>query len=118
MGLFEKDYLLRMLEQLTEMIAAIRAAIRGGDSRGALAQIAEAQQRLAGPLATGMDRLDAASVVSLLGVEKARAYVELLRLEVEARDALGEAARARAIEARLKSLGESLSLSALTKSLG
>lgn len=104
MGLFEKDYLLRLLEQLTEMVAAIQAAIRGGKNGEALATIAEAQQRLAGPLGAGFDRLDPGSVVSLLGVEKARMHAELLRLEAEARDALGESAKARAIEARAEAI--------------
>jgi hypothetical protein len=100
MGLFEKDYLLRLLEQLTEMAAAIGAAIRGEKRREALAMIAEAQQRLAGPLGVGLERLDPGSVVALLGVEKARLHARLLRLEAEARDGLGEAAKARALEAR------------------
>ena len=100
MGLFEKDYLLRLLEQLTEMIAAIREAIRGGRGGEALATIADAQQRLAGPLAGSLDRLDPGSVVSLLGAEKARMHAKLLRLEAEARAALGEDAKARAIEER------------------
>ncbi len=104
MGLFEKDYLLRLLEQLTQMVAAIVAAVRGGKNADALAMIAQAQQTLAGPLAGGLDRLDAASVVSLLGAEKTRIYAQLLRLEVEARDGLGETAKARAIEARAAGL--------------
>ena len=108
MGLFEKDYLLRMLEQITEMIAAIRGAMGAGRSREALVQIADAQQRLAGPLGASLDRLDGASVVSLLGVEKARMFVELLRLEVVARDALGEGAKARAIEGRAAAITQVL----------
>ena len=100
MGLFEKDYLIRLLEQLTEMVAAIVAAIRGGKPRDALTTLAEAQQKLAGPLGASLERLDPGSVVSLLGPEKAQMHARLLRLEAEARDALGETAAARAIEAR------------------
>jgi hypothetical protein len=100
MGLFEKDYLLRMLEQLTQMIAAIRAAVEGGKNEEALAQIADAQRQLAGPLGAGLERLDPASVASLLGAEKARIHAKLLRLEAEARAALGEATKARALEGR------------------
>jgi hypothetical protein len=108
MGLFAKDYLLRLLEQLTEMMAAIRGAIGAGKSREALAQIADAQQLLVGPLGASLDRLDGGSVVSLLGVEKARMFAELLRLEVEARDALGEGAKARAIEGRAAAITQAL----------
>ena len=104
MGLFEKDYLLRLIQQLAEMVAAISAAIRGGKNRDALAMIAEAQQRLAGPLGLGLERLDPPSVVSLLGLEKARLHAQLLRLEAEARDALGEAAKARVLEARAEAV--------------
>ena len=111
MGLFEKDYLLRLLEQLSEMVAAISAAVRGGKSRDALAMIAEAQQKLAGPLGAGLDRLDAGSVVSLLGAEKAPVYAQLLRLEAEARDALGEQAKARAIEGRAGAIERALTRS-------
>jgi hypothetical protein len=100
MGFFEKDYLIRLLEQLTEMVAAIRAAIRGGGSREALATIAEAQQRLAGPLAASLCRLDAGSAVALLGVEKAKMHATLLRLEGDAYAALGEDSKARAAEER------------------
>jgi hypothetical protein len=104
MGLFEKDYLLRLLEQLTEMVAAIVTSLREGKSREALATIAEAQQRLAGPLGGSLERLDPGSVVSLLGTEKAQMHARLLRLEAEARDALGEAPRARALEARAEQI--------------
>jgi hypothetical protein len=104
MGLFEKDYLVRLLEQLTEMVAAISAAVRGGKNREALAMIAEAQQRLVGPLGMGLDRLDPPTVVSLLGAEKARLHAQLLRLEAGVREALGEGAKARALEARAEGL--------------
>lgn len=104
MGLFEKDYLIRLLEQLTEMAAAIAAAIRGGKPRDALSTLEEAQEKLAGPLGGSLARLDPGSVVSLLGSEKARMHARLLRLEVEARDALGEEARARAASARAEAI--------------
>jgi hypothetical protein len=100
MGLFEKDYLLRLLEQLSDMLAAITSAIRGGKNDEALAAIAQAQEKLAGPLALGLTRLDPSSVVSLLGAEKAAIYVKLLRLEAEARDGLGDGPKARAAETR------------------
>jgi hypothetical protein len=107
MGLFEKDYLLRLLEQLTAMVAAIRGSVQGGKNAEALAAIAEAQDRLAGPLASGLARLDGSSVVALLGKEKAAIYVTLLRLEAEARDGLSDAretVKARAAEARAEAI--------------
>jgi hypothetical protein len=90
MGLFEKDYVLRLIEQLSRMAAAIASLIAGGRSREALASIETARRSLAGPLASSLDRLDGASVVALLGPDKARAYAELAKLESQARAALGE----------------------------
>jgi hypothetical protein len=104
MGLFEKDYLLRLLEELSEMIAAISASIRGGNARDALASIAQAQARLAGPLGGSLERLDPGSVVSLLGAEKAKVHARLLRLEAEAREALGEAAKAQLVASRAQGI--------------
>jgi hypothetical protein len=103
MGLFEKDYLLRLLEQLTDMLAAIRESIRGGRPDEAIAAIVAAQRLLGGPLAGSLDRLDAGTVASLLGMEKARMHAVLLRLEAEAREAAGaggEEAKVRALRER------------------
>jgi len=108
MGLFEKDYLIRLLEQLSEMAAAITAMLAGGRARDALTEVSRARSLLAGPLAGSLDRLDAASVASLLGPEKARALVDLARLEARARAALGEDAAARAAEARADQIARAL----------
>ena len=99
MGLFQKDYLLRLLEQLAHAVAAIVGRIGAGEPREALEAIGNARLALAGPLVATLDRVDAGTVVSLLGAEKARVYATLARLEGDARAALGEdatAARARA----------------------
>jgi hypothetical protein len=100
MGLFEKDPVVRLLEELSKRMAAIRASLAGGSAPDALVAIDQARRTLAGPLASTLDRVDGSTVVTLLGREKAGAYAELARLEAEARRALGEEAAATRAEAR------------------
>jgi Flp pilus assembly protein TadB len=90
MGLFQKDYLLRLLEQLADAIAAIVGRISAGEPREALEAIRQARATLAGPLASTLERVDANTVLSLLGADRARVYAALARLEGEARAKLGE----------------------------
>ncbi|MGA3121377.1 MAG: hypothetical protein ABSF69_11475 [Polyangiaceae bacterium] len=100
MGLFEKDYVIRQIEKLNEFLAAIAAHLAGGRPSEALALTIEAQADLAGPFARSLDRLDAASVVAVLGRDKAKGYTELLHLEADARRALGETASAHSLALR------------------
>jgi hypothetical protein len=100
MGLFEKDHVLRQIEKLNEFLAAIAVHLTGGRPSEALALTIEAQADLAGPLARSLSRLDAASVVAVLGRDKAKSYAELLHREADARHALGETALADSLAAR------------------
>jgi hypothetical protein len=99
-GLFEKDPLVKLLEELTKRMAAARASLTGGTPREALVLIDEARRTLGGALASTIERVDGATVVTLLGKEKAGAYADLARLEAEARTALGEDAAATRAEVR------------------
>lgn len=89
MGLFQKDPLVQLLERLTKMLAAIRAATAAGNVDEALAAIRDARALVAGPLAGTLERVDAATAASLLGPEKAKVFDELARLEAEARASRG-----------------------------
>jgi len=100
MGLVEKDPLVRLLEELTKRMAAARASLAGGNPPDALVAVEQARRTLAGPLASTIERVDASTVVTLLGKEKAGAYAELARLEAEARRALAQDAAATRAEAR------------------
>jgi hypothetical protein len=100
MGLVEKDYIVRLLEQLSQMVAAISAHMTGGRPHEALESIESARRALAGPLASALERVDASSVVALIGADKARVYAELARLESQARAAFGEDGMARAAARR------------------
>jgi len=108
MGLFEKDYILRLLEQLTQLLLGVRARLAGGEPAAALASIAEARKTLAGPLVRTLDRVDGSTLVSLLGRERARLYADLSRLEARARGDLGEDAAARREEARAAEIERAL----------
>lgn len=104
MGLFEKNELVRILEELTRRKESIRAALANGDAAGALAAIDEARRVLAGALVSTLDRVDAATVVALVGRERAQAWAELANLEAEAREASGDGAGARRARARAEEL--------------
>jgi hypothetical protein len=103
-GLFEKNELVRILEELTRRKESIRAALASGDATGALAGIDEARRVLAGGLSSTLDRVDASTVVSLIGRERAQAWGELAGLEADARDASGDPAGARRARARADEL--------------
>ena len=100
MGLFEKDSIIRLLEQLTQRMEGVRAHLAKGEPAEALESIAEARKTLAGPMARTLDRVDGSTLVSLLGRERARLYAELARLEARARRELGEDGPARREDAR------------------
>jgi hypothetical protein len=100
LGLFEKDPVVRLLEELTKRMAAVRAALTGGDPRDALVAVDAMRRTLSGPLASTIERVDGATVVTLLGKEKAGAYAGLARLEADARRALGEETATARAEAR------------------
>ena len=108
MGLFERDNLVRTLEELAERKAEIAKHFAGGRPADALAVVQTAVRSLAGPLAGSLDRLEGSSVVALIGKEKAGGYVELLRLEAQARAALGEEPVSRRLSERADSIARSL----------
>ncbi len=100
MGLFQKNELIELLERLTRWLLAIRAAYGAGRNDEALDEIRKARALLAGALGSSIDRVDASTVVALLGPEKARVYGELARLEGDVRLAMGDEAAARKATAR------------------
>jgi hypothetical protein len=107
MGLFEKNELVRLLEELTKRMEGVRAGLVD-DPAGALAAIDEARRTLAGPLLTTLDRVDAGTVVALLGRDRARVYAELAHLEAQARDATGDASGAQRAGVRADEIARAL----------
>ncbi len=108
MGLIEKDPIVRLLEELTKRMASARASLAGGHPPDALAAVDQARRTLGGALASSLERVDGATVVTLLGKEKAAAYADLARLEAEARRALGEDATAARAEGRAAEIDRAL----------
>jgi hypothetical protein len=108
MGLVEKDPIVRLLEELTNRMAAVRASLAGGSPRDALVAIDLARKTLAGALASTLERVDGSTVVTLLGREKAGAYADLARLEAEARRTLGEDSAATRADARAAEIDRAL----------
>jgi hypothetical protein len=109
MGVFEKDYLMRAIQQIAEAIAGIVGLVGDGKHEEALREIADAQAKLAGPMGTGLDRLDASSVIAILGTDKARLHAQLLRLESGARQALGQSGKGSSVLARAEAVERALS---------
>jgi hypothetical protein len=112
MAALEDDYLLRPLGHMSELIASIMQSLGRGRPRDALALVEEAREVLAGPLSVSLALLDVSSVISVLGPAKARAYTRLLRLEAEARAALGQDGSARARRALARTIERHLPASA------
>jgi hypothetical protein len=79
MSIARRDYILRMIEQLSVFIARIVGARKAGDMELARREVDAAMGALFGPLAGMLEKVDAASAASLLGdPEKIRAYAALL----------------------------------------
>ncbi len=87
--------MIELVERLTEWLLSIRRAYEAGRNDEALAEILKARALVAGALGSSIDRVDATTVVALLGAEKARLYGELARAEADVRLAMGDEAAAR-----------------------
>lgn len=108
MGLFEKNELVALLEDLTKRRESLRAGIAAGEIAETLAAIDEARRLLAGSLLTTLERMDAGTVVMLLGRDRAQVYAELARLEAQAREAMGDAGGARRAGARADEIAKAM----------
>src|SRR5580693_5078222 len=108
MGLFERDPIVRLLEEMTKRMAAARESLAGGNPADAVVALDGARRSLLGPLESTVDRVDAGTFVSLLGREKAAAYAALARLQGEARRALGQDAAAATVETRAGEIDRAL----------
>ena len=107
MSIGQRDYILRMIQQIAQAIAAIALRIREGKLDEARSALDETRRKIFGAMVDPLDRVDSPSVVTLLGaMEKARAYALLLAVEADLRAARGEGrgaarARRRALEVHL-----------------
>jgi hypothetical protein len=97
MSIAQRDYILRMIEQLGLFLAKIMGARKAGDFELAEREAKAALGALFGPLAEMLEKVDSASAASLLGgPEKMALYAE----RGAAREAAGNQAGARADKKR------------------
>ena len=97
MSVVQRDYLVRMIEQCAQAIGEIVALVRAGGFDMALIVVRRTHDLVLGNLGPVFDRLDAASVVDLIGkhdLDRVRMYAALLSEEGTIRELRGEAPRA------------------------
>ena len=97
MSIVQRDYLMRMIEQCAVAIAEIAALIRAGEFDLALIVVRKTSELVLGNLGPVFERLDAASVVDLIGkhdLDRVRMYAALLAEEGTIREQRDEMPRA------------------------
>ena len=97
MSVVQGDYLMRMIEQCAAAIAEIAALLRAGEFDLALIVVRKTSDLVLGNLQPVFERLDASSVVELLGKydpDRVRMYAALLAEEGTIRERSGQMPRA------------------------
>jgi uncharacterized membrane-anchored protein len=110
----QRDYIERMIEQFAQAIAQIVAAVRAGDFDLALIMVRKTSDLVLGNLGPVLERLDAASVVEMVGkydLDRVRMYAALLAEEGTIRELRGQEARAQYCFSRTLELYAAISLS-------
>ena len=103
MSMVQRDYIVRMIEQFAQAIGEIMALVRAGELDPALIVVRRTHDLVLGNLGPALERLDAASVVDLIGkhdLDRVRMYAALLAEEGTIRELRGQAARAQYCFAR------------------
>jgi hypothetical protein len=98
----QRDYILRMIEQFAQAIAAIVAHLGGGRREEARAAIDQAWVSL-GVSRSMVQSLDANSIRMLVGEEKAELVMKLFAVEAELLHSEGKEREALLLEARINS---------------
>ena len=114
MSAVQRDYIERMIEQFAQAIGAIVAAVRAGDFDLALITVRRTSDLVLGNLGPVVERLDAASLVELVGkydLDRIRMYAAVLSEEGTIRELRGQEARARYCFSRALELYAAISLS-------
>lgn len=114
MSVVQRDYIERMIEQCAQAIGEIVALVRAGDFDLALIMVRKTSDLVVGNLGPVLERLDAASVVELVGkydLDRIRMYAALLAEEGTIRELRGQAARAEYCFGRTLELYAAISLS-------
>ncbi|AKT37206.1 hypothetical protein [Chondromyces crocatus] len=121
MSIRQRDYLLRMIDQLAHAIGRAMFARKAGNLEEAQQIVQETADGLLGPVRAMVEKVDASSAALLLGShEKITAYALLVAEEAMIQEAAGEprakSSHRRALELHLESarLGKEVSEVALT----
>jgi hypothetical protein len=96
MGVVQRDYIERMIEEAARAIAQILQLVRAGDLDLALILIGKTCDVVLGPMRPVLERVDAASAVDLVGryeLDCLRMYAVLLGEEGAIHEARGQPAR-------------------------
>jgi hypothetical protein len=103
----QRDYILRLIEQLAVALRRLREELDagGGEPAEVVRQTEELQSTLLGPLAGVLPRLDPVSAAQLLNdPRQVRFWAESLRVEALGRRRQGEEGRAGELESRAATL--------------
>jgi hypothetical protein len=96
-----QDYLMRMIEQIIQVLLRVIGLTRTGDLDEALVQLRTGYGLLLGPFAEVVPRLDSASAAQIVAnADQLLAYARLLHAEAEVRRLREEPAEAEALERR------------------
>ena len=100
----QRDWFMRALEQIVAAIGRVMGLLREGKIDEARLELERAYSgQLGMPLAM-LNRLDASSVVTVLGPERGTLLLDLLRAEVALHEASGDARAATRLKARIQIL--------------
>ena len=121
MGMIQRDYVLRLIQQLAQALARIAGLKRSGRLDEALDDVGRTLDDLLGPLRGTLDAIDARSAARLLtDRERIEAYALLTAEEASILEMMGDTSRAahrarRALALLLEAqvLGHTLSVDAL-----
>ena len=103
MAIENKDYLLRQIERLAELVAALVGGVGSVEMKEVARECERVKATLLGPLRDGFDRIDPKSAVMLIGGgEKTRLLARVLELEGDLHAERGDAKAA--LSARRQSL--------------
>ena len=114
MSIVQRDYLMRMIEQSARAMAEIAALVLAGEFDLALIVVHRTSDHVLGNLGPVFERLDATSLVDLMGkldLDRVRMYAALLFEEGTIRELSGQTPRARYCFSRALDVYEAISRS-------
>ena len=100
----QRDWFMRALEQIVLAIGRVTGLVRQGKLDEARAELEHAYSGQIGMPLAMLNRLEASSVVAMLGHERATLLLDLLRAEVALHEASGDEDAAKRLKLRILTL--------------